>query len=211
MQVKIIYEPINPAELFQSADVLVVPIFITTDVYASIYFDAEHRRQVIFDYLKSRSVSFIALPENVAILFLACKRKHNKKRILKNALRLYMSSVSEDYGDYDVRLPGLRNVFVTPANSEPMSEYLQVPSSRNPLIIHTGDDKLDRVYRSKVRTGEFSKFTPDNLAHPTIRASFEKILHVIGMDHGFDVCIVNVVRHRRKAFVTCDIMELEAS
>lgn len=211
MQVKIIYEPINPADLFQAADVLVVPIFVTTDVYASIFYDMVHRRKVIMDYLQSRNVSFLTLPENLAVMFLACRRKHNKKRILKHALRLYMGSVSENYEEFDVRLPGLRSVFVTPANAEPMSDYLQLPSSRNPLIIHTGEDVLDRVFRSKIRTGELAKFTPDNLAHPTIRASFERVLHTIGMAHGFDVCIVNVVRHRRKAFVTCDAMELEAS
>ena len=211
MQVKIIYEPIRPAELYQPADVLVIPIFIGVDDYAAIVFDVHRRKQVVLEYLRSRAVTFIALPENVAVMFLATAKKHNKKRILKNALRLYMSTVTEDYENFDLKLPGLRHIFVTPANSEPASDYMQLPSSRNALIIYTGDSQLDRVYRTKIRTGEFAKFTPDSLAHPTVRLTFERVLHSIGIGYGFDVEIINVVRHRRKAFVTCDAMELEAS
>ena len=210
MQVKVLYEPIAPADIFQDTDVLVLPIFVDKDTYSSVYFNPEERRQVILDYLNSRNVTFIGLPDNLAIMFLAVRAKHNKRKILKHAERLYMSTVTEDYSDFDLSLPGLRNVHVTPANGEPLSCYMQLPSSRNQIIIYTGDIRLDKFYRSKVRTGEFGKYTPDSLAHPTVRCAFERVLMALGRDMGYDVEIANIVRHRHKALITCDAMELEA-
>lgn len=211
MQVKVIREPISPADLYQRSDVLVLPIFVDDDTYASIAFDCVHRRQVVFDYLKSRNVSFIGLPDNVAILFLGVEEKHNKKRILKQAKRLYQAAVDEDdYEQFDGPLPGLRNIFVTSVSDDPPSEYLMMPSTKLSLVIYSGTDKLDRLFRSKVRTGEFTKYTPDSLAHPTVRIAFCRILRNLGMELGYDLEVINLIRHRKKVFVTCDVMELEA-
>ena len=211
MQVKVIQEPIVPADLYQAFDVLVLPIFTTPDIYEAIAFDCVARRRVVLDYLNSQDVTFIGLPDNVAVLFLSVNPQHSKKRILRHAKRLYRASVTDDYSDFDIKLPGLRNALVVPASDEPASEYLRMPASRSPLIIWSGDDRLDKIYRSKIRSGEFAKYTPDTLAHPTVRAAFGKLLHTIGLDNGFDVEIINLIRHRRKLFVTCDVMEVEAS
>lgn len=210
MQVKVIREPIRPADLYQRSDVLVLPIFVDDETYASISFDCLHRRQVVFAYLKSRNVAFIGLPDNVAILFLSVDEQHNKKRILKHAKRLYQAGVDEDdYETFDVELPGLRHIFVTSVSDEPPSEYLMMPSTRMPIVIYSGTDKLDRLFRGKIRTGEFTKYTPENLAHPTVRIAFCRILRTFGLEQGYDLEVINLIRHRKKVFVTCDVMELE--
>lgn len=211
MQVTVVYEPIAPADLYQPCDVLVLPIFVDVATYERLLYDARLRRTQVFDYLKSRNVSFIGLPDNVAILFLCVRKHHKKKRILKHARRLYTAAVAEDYNDFDMKLPGLRNVFVSSASEEPDSEFLHLAPTRNPLIIHSGDDRLDRLFRTKIRTGEFVRYTPDALAHPTVRLKFCRLLRAIGMENGFDLEIVNLIRHRRKVFITCDVMEVEAS
>lgn len=211
MQVKVIQEPIRPADLYQPCDILVLPVFIRSDMYESVAFDCQYRRQVVFDYLKSRNVTFIGLPDNVAVLFLSVSGKHRKKQILKHSLKLYRAAVRDDYEDFDVSLKGLRNIFVTSASDEPPSEYLLMPRSVHPLIIHSGDPHLDRVFRNMVRAGEFEKYTAETLAHPTVRSAFCRTLHLVGLEKGFDLEVINLIRHRRRVFVTCDVMELEAS
>lgn len=210
MQVKVIREPILPSNLYQRSDVLVLPIFVNEDVYSSVVFDCLHRRRVVFDYLKSHNVAFIGLPDNVAILFLCVEDKHHKKRILKYAKRLYQAGVSDDdYEEFDVTFPGLLNIFVTSVSDEPPSEYLLMPSTRSPIVIYSGDEALDRLFRTKVRAGEFAQYTPDSLAHPTMRSAFSRILRTFGKERGYDLEVVNLIRHKRKVFVTCDVMELE--
>lgn len=211
MQVKVIREPIRPADLYQSCDVLVLPIFVGSDTYESIAFDCQYRRRVIFDYLKSRNVTFIGLPDNVAVLFLCVSGKHRKRTILKHALQLYGAAVQDDFGEFDLRLKGLRHIFVTSASDEPPSEYLLIPKSAYPLIIHSGDPQLDRIFRVMVRRGEFDKYTAESLVHPTVRSAFCRMLNKIGREKGFDLEVVTLIKHRRKVFVTCDVMELEAS
>jgi hypothetical protein len=211
MQVKVIREPIRPADLYQSCDVLVLPIFVDSETYEAIAFDCQYRRRVIFNYLKSRNVTFIGLPDNVAVLFLGVSGKHSKRSILKHVLHLYRAAVQDDFGDFDVNLKGLRNIFVTSASDEPPSEYLMIPKSIHPLIIYSGDSQLDRIFRTMIRQGAFEKYTADNLAHPTVRSSFCRMLNKIGREKGFDLEVITLIRHRRKVFVTCDVMELEAS
>lgn len=211
MQVKVVSEPISPADLYQSCDVLVLPVFVDSNDYESIAFDCQHRRRLIFDYLRSRNVAFIGLPDNVAVLFLGVSGKHRKKHILKHVLQLYRAAVRDDYEDFDVTLKGLRNIFVTSASDEPPSEYLLMPKSVHPLIIYSGDPQLDRIFRAMIRAGEFEKYTADTLAHPTMRSAFCRTLHKIALEKGFDLEVINLIRHRRRVFVTCDVMELEAS
>lgn len=211
MQVKVIHEPISPADLYQPCDILVLPVFVNSTNFESVAFDCQYRRQVVFDYLKSRNVTFIGLPDNVAVLFLSVSGKHRKKQILKHSLKLYRAAVRDEYEDFDVSLKGLRNIYVTSASDEPPSEYLLMPKSQHPLIIHSGVNQLDRVFRSMIRAGDFDKYTADSLTHPTVRSAFCRILHKVGLEKGFDLEVVNLIRHRRKVFVTCDVLELEAS
>jgi hypothetical protein len=180
-------------------------------MYESVTFDCQYRRKVVFDYLKSRNVTFIGLPDNVAVLFLSVSGKHRKKQILKHSLKLYRAAVRDDYEDFDVNLKGLRDIYVTSASDEPPSDYLLMPKSQHSLIIHSGDPQLDRAFRSMIRAGKFEKYTPESLAHPTVRSAFCRMLHIVGLEKGFDLEVINLIRHRRKVFVTCDIMELEAS
>lgn len=211
MQVRVLQDPISPADLYQPCDILVLPVFIRSDMYESVTFDCQYRRKVVFDYLKSRNVTFIGLPDNVAVLFLSVSGKHRKKQILKHSLKLYRAAVRDDYEDFDVNLKGLRDIYVTSASDEPPSEYLLMPKSQHSLIIHSGDPQLDRAFRAMIRAGKFEKYTPETLAHPTVRSAFCRMLHIVGLEKGFDLEVINLIRHRRKVFVTCDVMELEAS
>ncbi|MNR03104.1 hypothetical protein D3C85_1189850 [compost metagenome] len=156
-------------------------------------------------------MAFIGLPDNVAVLFLGVSGKHRKKQILKHTLKLYRAAVWDDYEEFDVSLKGLRNIFVTSASDEPPSEYLRMPKSAHSLIIYSGDSMLDRIFRKLIKTGEFERYTASTLAHPTMRSAFCRTLHKIGREKGFDLEVVNLIRHRRKVFVTCEVMELEAS
>lgn len=211
MQVKVIYEPFALADLYQPADVLVLPIFVSVELESLLLFDEAARIQNIRQYLKSRNIDVIALPENIVVLFVFVKKRHNKKRILKRVLKIYRASVSETYEDFDFVIPGMNSTLLCVASGDPLSDYIQMPKSKSNLSIYTGFDKLDRVYRRLIRNGDLERFTSDTLAHPTIRVSFERLLVRIAKENGFDVEIVNIVTHGRKAFITCDTMELEVS
>ena len=211
MQVKILYEPFALADLYQDADVLVLPIFIDVELESCLYFDYDERVAQIRGYLKSRGVDVIWLPDNIVVMFAFVKPKHNKKRILKKALHLYMSSIDEDFQEFDSKMPGLHSTLLCVASGDPLSDYFRMPKNRFALSIYSGCEKLDRVYRRLIRRGELDKFTPAALAHPTVRVTFERTLVRIGKNYGFDVEIISVIRHGRKALVTCDTMDLEVS
>lgn len=211
MQVKVLNEPLKLADLYQAFDVLVLPIFIEASLHDPYYFDDHLRKTAIRKYLGSHGVDVIALPENVVVLFICVEKRHNRKRILKNAKRLYMKAVSEDYAEYDVPLKGYHSSFLCVASGDPLSDYYAIPKSGNTLSIYTGCGKLDRVYRRLINSGELARFTPNALAHPTVRVSFERLIIRTGRDCGYDVEIINIMRHGKKAFITCDIMELEVS
>lgn len=209
MQVKILYEPFTLADLYQAADVLVLPIFIDAELESCLYFNTDERVAQIRGYLKSRGVDVIGLPDNIVVMFAFVKPKHNKKRILKKALHLYMASVDEDFQEFDTNIPGLHSTLLCVASGDPLSDYFRMPKSRYALSIYSGCDKLDRIYRRLIRRGELDRFTPAALAHPTVRVTFERTLMRIGKSYGFDVEIVSVIRHGRKALVTCGTMDLE--
>lgn len=204
MQVKIVTDPANTSELYQEADVVVLPIFINSRTYADIRFDPEWRRKVVGSYLKSRSVSFLRFPDNLAAMFIATKGKHSKRKILKAAGRLYMASVKEDFAEFDPLLRGVKAVFVTPANAEPSSIFVNFASSKRALSISTSDDVMDKVFRAKIRSGALDRYTPERLAHPTVRAAFERDLVAIADAAGYELMIDSIINHKQKALVTCE-------
>lgn len=210
MQVTILKSVTQPSDLFQDVEVLVIPIFVDYQDMALIMFNEEERRRVVDTYLASMSVSFLSYPENLAVLFLSAKKKY-REAILDKAEEIYEDAIDDQYKGFTSRHEGLRGVFVSAANCETLSEYMRLPASKQSLIVYTGVPALDKIIRRRIRSGDFDQFSPDALAHPTIRAAFERKIFQIGHDLGFDVEIMAVTRHRSKAFVTCDTLEIEAS
>lgn len=207
MQVKFIYEPVQPSDLFSNSHISVLPIFVTEKQFHAAQFQHDYLQELARAYIKRSNVDFIYLPPTLSVMLIAVRAKHKKRRILRKLQELYDCAVTADFDEFSAELPGLVAIDVLPYGgmSPPIYRFWK---SKRGVVVSSGSEDTDKLFRSFLRLPQMARFTPQTLQHPGVVHAFEDALHRYAKEEGFGMEITAVNLYKHMAFVSVDVYAL---
>lgn len=205
MQVKFLYDPIKPSDLFNKNLIPVLPLFMSAAEYDQYRFgDLELMQVKARSYIERSGVRFIALPESLTVMILVVSGRHSKRRILHNAKRLYQSVVDSIDVTGDFR--GLADVELVPYHG--IAPHVQkFHQTTRGVVVATGDDEQDAYLRSILRQPEFSTYTSRNLKHPGVIYAFESALARELQSKGLDITFNWVSQYGNRVLISAEVFD----
>ena len=203
MQVKILYEPVQLADLF-SPGIAVLPIFVNEEEFLQAQMSTQYLQKLALAFIERNGVSVLKVPTTLSVMLIAVHKKHNKKKILRKAQQLYDSIVTANYDDFLTELPGLVAVDVLPYGGMNAPTY-RFWNSKRGIVISTGNADLDKLFKGILQQPGMLKYTATSLQHPGVLHAFEIALFEHSLSIGFELSINTVNLYRTKAFVSVEV------
>lgn len=210
MQVKMIYEPVQPADLLASNSIAVLPIFVTEEQFHQAQVSTEYLQELARAFIGKSGVSYLRVPALLSVLLLAVRPKHNKKKILRKAELLYSNCINPNDDHFITELPGLCAADVLPFGGMNAPIYRFWNSNRG-IVVSTGDAECDSLLREFLRTPTMVKYTPVSMQHPSVAFAFEVAVHTYCQSVGFDIALTAVNQYRNLTFVSAEVFPLEGA